>query len=215
MKLNQLLNIVNFLITRTTGEHKAVPWTVFSDVLTKINLEYFYSMVAKEAYDYLRPFLVSYGEEGEPSLEVDSYGIVNLPTDFYKPVSIFYNHVKDGQTTKVDIEIKDESTFDLLHSDPIENPTLKYPICVVRESEIKIAPKEILYIGMKYYRVPPTPVYAIKVENQVNVYDEDNSTELLWKEPELIHIIRLLLVDMGYHVTPQAVQEAVTQEKKK
>jgi hypothetical protein len=37
--------------------------------------------------------------------------------------------------------------------------------------------------------------------------------ELLWKEPDLIHIIRLLLVDFGFHVSPDAIKGAIEQEK--
>lgn len=212
MNLNEILNVVTYLVNLTGGERRAVTPGVFTNVLTRVNLEYYYDQIRRENYDYLRPFLVILGDENNPAVPVDRNGEADAPIDLYKPVSVTYRYATSSGVKIRPVLIKDEATFDSLLGDPIEYPTKEYPICSFRSGIIKVAPAGIRYIGLKYYKIPSTPQYAVKVVGGVNVYDEENSVELEWAEPDQVHIIGLLLRDMGYHVSTEAIQEAVKKQ---
>jgi len=95
-------------------------------------------------------------------------------------------------------------------SNSVTLPTTQYPIANIRpiggSNYISIYPTTGITSVTFHYLKTDTPELWLKTENGVQVYDSDNSTELLWKQDKYIDIIRIIL---GYLNIPVSNQEVL------
>ena len=155
------------------------------------------------------PFIKHMGvDNGTMPMVVDANGIANIPSDFVMHrVATFLINGKQEQ-------IEDLEQWEFAHriSQHIEVPTREYPILCHFGTYIKFLPKNLQFVNYTYLSKPPDVVFATKQQNGMLVYDPANSVELLWREPEQIEIIKILLQELGIIVSTAQIQSKI--EKK-
>ena len=92
-------------------------------------------------------------------------------------------------------------------------PSTDFPICRFFSSEIQFLPTGLSSVSWTYLKKPTEPVYAVKDEYGIKVYDSANSVELDWDEPEKQDIVSLILGDLGIITDPASVVEYANMKK--
>jgi hypothetical protein len=142
--------------------------------------------IAEQNTEALKTFIVPF-----QNYVVDSNGQLSYPNDFVHLTRIgFYNSVTSRQRP---VEILTDQQADERLGNYITDPALEYPIVIYQNTYFQFYPITLLNISMSYLRLPITPIYVLKQENDIDVYDPDNSTELEWPEQYHPDIIRLII----------------------
>ena len=203
MTLNQILDIVRTLINQESSLLR-VSIERFNELLQLSNIDYFKFwigppeewqpgqpinkrgwQIASQATEALKTFLVP-----SQNYVIDAYGKLNYPANFVHLSDIGYYNSDTSRFRPVEI-INHGEKFERL-SNYITAPSKEYPIVIYENTYLQFYPIDILNVEMAYLRLPVTPVYAIKQENGIDIYDPDNSTEFEWPEkyhPDLIRMI--------------------------
>jgi hypothetical protein len=142
--------------------------------------------VAEQNTEALKTFLVPF-----QNYTVDSNGQLAYPTGFVHLSRIgYYNSITTRQRP---VEILTHQEADDKIGNYITAPELEYPIVIYENTYFQFYPIDLLNISMSYLRLPVIPIYAIKQENGIDVYDSANSIQLEWPEQYHNDIVRMLV----------------------
>lgn len=134
-------------------------------------------------------------------------GLWSIPSDFYRLSSVSVD--ASGTPTYCDV-VTDMELQKRLH-DSLTEPTATHPVCTVDASNIRFYPSSISSADINYIRYPDTPVYALKAENGIYVYDSANSTEFEWPDSCAPDLIKLILWYLNIDVDVNAIRQEVGQ----
>ena len=141
--------------------------------------------------------------------EIVTVGSWTLPTDagttFYRLSSVTVNS-DDGY---VGCDIVTDMEFAERLTDSLTQPTATFPVCTVNATTLNFYPVSITSANINYIRYPTTPLYDLKEENGINVYDSTGSTEFEWPDSCAPDLIRLMLGYMDILVDKRAVLEQI------
>ena len=164
--------------------------------------------ITRKNKEDIRVFLVELGFKDNASLPIDSGGFADIPTNLYYCSTLEYWKPKlpplEGYDIKP-IEILTDTQFLDRVSSAVIDPDYNYPICNFQNNFIRFAPKDIQYAHMIYYRYPVDCVYAIRYENNMPVFDEDNSVDLEWNDDNTLNVINIFLGDIGISIEKQEI----------
>jgi hypothetical protein len=156
--------------------------------------------VAEKNSEALKPFLVE-----TQNYVVDVDGKLSYPNNFVKLSDIGYFNSITSRYRPIE-EVSHQEKYERL-GDPIVAPELEYPIVIYENTFFQFYPIDLLNVEMSYFRLPVTPVYAIKQENGIDVYDSATSVQFEWAEQYHNDLIRLLI---GY-LAPASKDSNLTQ----
>jgi len=145
--------------------------------------------VSLQNTEALQPFIVYVHDQ-----VVDVNGRVTYPADYvqFSDCGYYYN-----STYYVPVEpITHNELYERI-SNAITPPEERYPICIAYGTYIQFYPIDILNVDLTYLRLPNAPVYAIKQENGIDVYDSASSTQFEWDERYHPDLIRMILGYLG------------------
>jgi len=100
----------------------------------------------------------------DPGLQLDSDGIATLPTDYYRFVGCRFKYARTVNTAPVyswrPISFISTSQYDIrITKQGATMPTMKYPICTVRQNSIEFYPANMRGIKFTYIKKAETPLY--------------------------------------------------------
>ena len=200
MDINTVKNIVNFIIDVELPELQTITKERFNDLAQKANVKLFKDYYDDKKFDELRIFKVVRGDENNTPLNIDQYGKADLPSNYFRRISLTHKY-KDGTTVKeVPVAILDDTAFDYSKKDPIEIPIKKYPVANFQSDEIRFLPVNLRFANFSYYRYPNTPVFATTWTKGFEQYSAGDSTDFEWNDDQLNEIIILMLADLGIAV---------------
>jgi hypothetical protein len=142
--------------------------------------------VAAQATEALKNFLVT-----TQNYVVDPNGQLVYPAGFVHLSDIGYYNNVTSRYRQVEI-VSHAQKWDRL-GNPITAPEKEYPIVVYENTYLQFYPVDLLNVDMSFLRLPTAPVFVIKQENGVDVYDSASSTEFEWEEKYHPDLIRLLV----------------------
>jgi len=142
--------------------------------------------VSESNTEALRPFLVS-----NQNLTIDSDGTLPYPTNLVHLSRIGYFNSITSKPRPVEILTHEE--IDDRLGNPITAPEYEYPVMVYENTYMQFYPNDLLNVTMSYLRLPVTPVYALKQQNNIDVYDPDNSVQFEWHEQYHNDLVRMLV----------------------
>jgi hypothetical protein len=162
--------------------------------------------VAEKNKEALRPFLIP-----TQNYTVDSNGQWAFPSNFVKLSDVGYFNSITGHWRPVEI-LAHQEKFDQL-GNPITTPEKEYPIAIYENTYLQFYPIDLLNVDIAYFRLPTTPIYALKQENGIDVYDSANSIQFEWAEQFHNDLVRMII---GY-LAPASKDANMTQinEQKK
>jgi hypothetical protein len=137
----------------------------------------------------LTPFVVYVHDQ-----VIDVNGRVNYPADFVQFSDCGYYY---DSTYYVPVEPILHSELYERESSSITPPTTRYPICLNYGTYLQFYPIDLLNVDLTYLRLPTTPIYALKQENGIDVYDSASSTQFEWDERYHSDLIRMILGYLG------------------
>jgi hypothetical protein len=122
-------------------------------------------------------------------------GTASCPAGYNRKISLYYISGSD----KIPIEFVTNEEFDERKNNPNKQPTTTNPIARIRGTNpnIDVAPTSISTVYLTYIKRPATPVFDLKLENGIMVYDSTGSTELDIDGEYYIDIIRIILKYLG------------------
>jgi len=139
---------------------------------------------------------------------------VEIPTNYRHRISAYT--MSEGNVIDIDIVTAEE--FTERQANPITKPTTEHYIGMISEAVeeenyyMSITP-HVTFIYLIYIRAINDPVLALKLENGIMVYDDENSTELEWDSEYHIDIIRLILKYLGVPETDLVAFSKVEQSE--
>lgn len=142
--------------------------------------------VAAQATEALRKFLVP-----TQNYVVDVNGQLSYPAGFVHSSDIGFFNSETNRYRQVEF-ISHAEKWDRL-GNPITAPEKEYPIAVYENTFFQFYPIDLLNIEMSFLRLPAAPVFTVKQENGVDVYDSANSVEFEWDEMYHSDLVRILV----------------------
>jgi len=142
--------------------------------------------VAEQNTEALKTFIVPF-----QNYTVDAYGQLSYPSGFIHLSRIgYYNSITDRQRP---VEILTHQEADDRIGSYITIPEKEYPVVIYENTYFQFYPIDLLNVSMSYLRLPATPIYAIKQENGIDVYDSANSIQFEWPEQYHADLVRMLI----------------------
>jgi hypothetical protein len=129
-------------------------------------------------------------------------GLATIPGDYYYPTAL---SVSDRP-----VEVLTDSQWFFRISSTLKAPTDYRPAIRFLASTVQVHPSTVASLSWTYLKLPADPVFTLKDENGIKVYDSANSTELDWDELDKIDIISMILKQFGMAITPQQVAQYQT-----
>lgn len=161
----------------------------------------------------VRRFKVFMGKKDTAPLMLDTNGYADVPSDMYYPSSFTYRYFTASKNRWRTVDVLTDEEFDRRLGSVVEQPTKYWPVCNFQRDFIRFAPVDMQYINFNYIRYPVDPIYAVKKDDFITVYDAANSTELEWDDINQIDIMMLVLVDLGMFLKREDIIKYATQAK--
>jgi len=152
--------------------------------------------ITKTITDDLSPFKVEMGGENQ-ALPINDNGKATMPADMYYPSTMLYKYVRNGEIKWRSVDILSDQEFKKRISSFLMRPSLRYPICNLRNGYARFSPTTLGYVDFIYIKTPTEPVYALMYTNGFAEYDASNSTELEWNDTNQLDIMALALQELG------------------
>ena len=149
----------------------------------------------------------------DDSLLLDTNGKANIPPDYAHVSSIRYNYVKKAKcpddapvTREVPVEVVKDNKLGMRLKSSIEEPSLKYPICVFYNNYMQFYPKTLGSVIFTYLKEPLVPVWGYTMVNDQPVYDPETSVQ--FEYPDIFHLelCRIILNYMGINLRDNELQ---------
>jgi hypothetical protein len=142
--------------------------------------------VSKENTEALRVFI-----SPNQNYTVDVNGQVVYPSGFVSLSRVGYFNSDTNRQRSVE-PVMDSEVDDRL-GNPVTPPTKEYPIVCYYAGYLQFYPTGLLNINMSFIRLPATPIYAVKQENGIDVYDSSHSIEFEWSERFHSDLLRIFI----------------------
>lgn len=162
--------------------------------------------IPKQAYeltrtitDDLAPFKVEMGGENQ-ALPIDENGRATMPDAMYYPSIMLYKYIKGGEILWREVDILSDQEWKKRISSFLMRPSLRYPICNLRNGYARFSPNTLKYVDFIYIKTPTEPVYALDYTRGFAEYDSANSTELEWNDVNQLDIMALSLQELGVSI---------------
>jgi hypothetical protein len=198
MNLGQILDYANYKLNKDYAGNTLTPDN-YNLILPVINVEYLkwkYGLpeqfrvgqpfapqqweVAQKITDDLYMFKKMLGgNSGNPALQVDTYGVAAIPSDYLHVSSIRYDEYTNTSCndttasysikTRVVETIPDAELGGRL-SNSNRYPSKKYPVCTQYPNYFQFYPNDLQYVIFTYIRMPSTPYYDYDIVNDAPVY---------------------------------------------
>jgi len=122
-----------------------------------------------------------------PILTIDANGFMALPADYVHYTSIDYIKVTNqvGQNPKVeDIEVAviDDDKWSSRKRKTVKVADKNNPICNFQATGIEFFPKDLFKARFTYLRYPKVPEWAFTLDQDVEIFDAANSTDIELRE---------------------------------
>ena len=172
-----------------------------------------YADITLKNTDDLRPFKKSMINTGI------SGGILPIPSDYAHRDSITYKYTRtiDGSSVVIPrpVEILRESQAVARMGNYTKQPTLMYPIGVVRSTGIFIYPATITNVDFFYYRWPTDPSFVYNQFEGYITYNAASSIEFEWPRDEHISLVAILLSYIGINLREADIYQYAELKKQK
>jgi hypothetical protein len=175
--------------------------------------------VSKKITDDMQHLLKWMGGPDNPQMNIDKYGIAELPSDYFAFSSCYYNYVVQNSCDDIDTKPKevdfltDAEWSDRLNS-VIVPPELEYPVAKMGAGKIQFAPRNLKKVDFTYLREPAAPVLAFTYDaNNDYVYDAANSTQFDFPQVCLPDIANLIFAVMSGNLKSQLDIQLAEQRK--
>lgn len=155
--------------------------------------------------DALRPFRTT------ASISLTA-GSGSLPTEYYYPKRVYYDN--SGETRPLE-RVTDEK-WEYMNVNSVINPDANWPIYLIDQSTIKVAPETISSVSMVYIKKNLTtnqPSIGFRYVEGVNQYDVGTSVQLLWEEENYVDIVRHMLKLINISVNNVQVAQFLDQQQ--
>jgi hypothetical protein len=142
--------------------------------------------ISEQNTEALKIFLVPF-----QNYTVDAYGHLTYPTEFVHLSRIgYFNSITSRQRP---VEILSHQEADDRINSYITPPELEYPVVIYENTYFQFYPIDLLNVSMSYLRLPVTPIYALKQENGIDVYDSATSIQFEWPEQYHADLVRMIV----------------------
>jgi hypothetical protein len=148
------------------------------------------------------------------TLDVDSYGNIDLPEDYYYKTSIHYELIQNcGDSVSkelVPIEVVDDDKWAGRVSSSLKTPTLKYPVVNFNgKLSLKIEPKQIRKIKFVYLRKVDSGHwhYNLDADTDCEVFSEIGSRDVDLPALLLNDLARMILGYVGINLRDQELSQ--------
>jgi len=207
MTVNEIKNIVTSVVSSERTGYTLKPED-FNLYLQKANFELFnQSLKNWENKQVITDILYPFKVKADLTFAA---GVATRPADYARHSAAWYD---DGATI-VPVEVVTDAELPDRINNAITAPTVAYPIIYFLNEKINILPVSITTgVDLLYVKKPTTPVYAEKVENEINVYDSASSTQLDFDEIYHPDVIRTIIGFTGIDVKDSLIIQAIEREK--
>lgn len=142
-----------------------------------------------------------------PLIAVDN--VFTFPEDCYRPNVIY--HKTDGIERNIEFMSSQEYANELRGYSG--KPTLMYPAALyIEDLEFEVYPYTIQRVYLSYFTKPTSVNYVTTVENNVTVYDSENSTYPEWNLEEWYKLLTFLFKDLGANVSKEEFNKEYNHE---
>jgi len=207
MTVNEIKNIVTSIVSSERTGYTLSPED-FNLYLQKANFELFnQSLKNWESKQVITDILYPFKVKADLTFTA---GVATRPVDYARHSAAWYD---DGATI-VPVEVVTDAELPDRINNAITAPTAAYPIIYFLNEKINILPISITTgVDLLYIKKPTVPVYAEKVENEINVYDSASSTQLDFDEIYHPDVVRIIIGFTGIDVKDSIVIQAIEREK--
>ena len=207
MTVNEIKNITTSIVSSERTGY-TLSSEDFNLYLQKANFELFnQSLKNWESKQVLTDILYPFKVKADLTFVA---GVATRPADYARHSAAWYD---DGATI-VPVEVVTDAELPDRINNAITAPTVAYPIIYFLNEKINILPVSITTgVDLLYVKKPTTPVYAEKVENEINVYDSASSTQLDFDEIYHPDVIRTIIGFTGIDVKDSLIIQAIEREK--
>lgn len=152
--------------------------------------------------DALSPFKRQY------SFVTGSDGIVTLPNDYLNMSALMTTYISGGNTYYQPVEVlTEEELIERLNSQVIP-VTPNAPICIMNyQNKIQLFPEQITTGKVFYFKRPATPVFGYTTSGRTITYNSGTSTQLEWKDGDILNVIIKALSYYGLNMSAQDVMQ--------
>jgi hypothetical protein len=213
MTLFEMYELMGTIVNKDYSGNIITP-ARFRQLIKAVNIDYFKNKYGlPEEYQPGRPIPLEYADITLKNTDdIKAFkmfventpcpaGLLPYPTDYAHRDSIKYNETvtinKVATVMKRKVEILRESQADDRLSNFTKQPTVTYPIGVVRATGIQIYPVTIAQVDFSYLRWPVDPVFTYIQAAGYITYDATNSVEFEWPKDCHTDLVRMMLEIMG------------------
>jgi hypothetical protein len=195
----ELLQYINFVLNKDR-QGNTISSPEYEIMLQATSVEYFRELVRGYELNLINTNSVKRFKS--TANIVVTTGIGDLPADYeYHSASLFTYQVNGDPTKWKKIDIVTDEEWDARISSSIKYPTQKNPIGKIVGDKIHILPLSIQAFRLAYLRTPNVPEFAMTLDqDDVEVYDDQNSVELDFEEFDKLKIAQMILSYRGVNL---------------
>jgi hypothetical protein len=102
------------------------------------------------------------------------------------------------------IELIDTQFWDACLDHDIKRPTFKKPKCVQYSGGLRLAPKGITMVYLTYFTIPVPAVFSYTISNDIPIYNQSGSTQMLWNATLKDEFLRRLKIRYDKYIGDSA-----------
>lgn len=210
MTLQEIFNFLNFFINKYTNSWYTVQ--ELEELLDRGQMAYYSDLKSKYATsqlikDSLSPFRQTY--DFTPSNTVSGYVVVPSNVNYLDLLDLQITFSISNRTIYYPVPMVNEDERAYRLSSQIDPVTVTSPIAeVVAPRFFRMYPSSGYTGTVTYLRRPAKPVFAYTIiSGRVIVFDEANSTNLEWRETEIIPILLKSLTSISINLPDGAISQ--------
>lgn len=167
--------------------------------------------------DDMRDLKVVMGDDA-PIMMVDEYGKADVPEDYLHFVGAHVVVTKDIDCVdkEYDYNMAEHLTTAQIQErlgNSIKKPTIKDPVFETRAGYFQWHPKNINNVIFSYIRKPKTPYYAYTIENDIVIYNEENSVHFEYPSDMFVDVVSVLLGYVGVSMRDGEIAQYAERKK--
>lgn len=210
MSLEEIFNFLNFFINKYTNSWYTV--SELTNLVDRGQMAYYSDNKAKYATsqlvkEILSPFRATY--DFTPSSTVSGYIVVPSNSNYLDLLDIQVTYSISDHTFYVGVPMVNEDERAGRLNSQIDPVTVTSPIGeVVAPRFFRLYPLSGYTGTVTYLRRPVKPVFAYSViSDRIIVFDEANSTNIEWRETEIVPVLLKSLATIGINLPDGAISE--------
>jgi hypothetical protein len=217
MSLQEIFDFLNFWINQKTGS-----WYTISELESLVDrgqMAYYSDNKSKYAtsqliQEILSPFLATY--DFTPSNTVSGYIVIPSNSNYLDMLDVQIEYTISNRTIYYGVPFPNKDERAMRLNSQIDPVTVTSPIGEMMAPRfIRLYPLSGYTGTATYFRRPVKPVFAYNViSGRVIVFDEANSTNIEWRETEIVPVLLKALESISVNLPDNALaqfSEAKTQ----